>query len=51
LKVELEPGYWSTRTAAGDAVVDFIERFYNTERLHSSLNYLSPVAFERRYAA
>ena len=32
------------------AVFDFIEGFYNTRRRHSSLGYLSPMEFERRYA-
>jgi transposase InsO family protein len=49
LKVELDDdGYWPTRRAATRAIADFIERFYNRERLHSSLNYQSPAAFERR---
>jgi putative transposase len=52
LKVEIaEECYWPTRTAATQAVVAFIERFYNTERLHSSLDYQSPAAFERRRRA
>jgi putative transposase len=30
-------------------VVEWIEVFYNRHRLHSSLNYLSPVQFEQQY--
>ena len=30
------------------AVADYIERFYNRLRLHSSLNYVSPVQFEEQ---
>ena len=33
------------------AVFQFIEGFYNPRRRHSSLGYLSPIAFERQYAA
>jgi putative transposase len=52
LKVEIdEDCYWPTRRAATGAITEFIERFYNTERLHSSLNYQSPAAFERRRCA
>ena len=40
---------WPTRRAATDAVADYIEGFYNPYRLHSSLGYLSPNAFERRH--
>jgi transposase InsO family protein len=34
--------------AAEAAVFDFIEGWYNPTRRHSSLDYLSPVEFERR---
>jgi putative transposase len=52
LKVEIgEDCYWETRRAATRAIADFLERFYNTVRLHSSLNYQSPAVFERRCAA
>jgi transposase InsO family protein len=52
LKVEIgDDGYWPTRRAARSAITNFIERFYNLERLHSSLNYQSPAAFERRHCA
>ncbi len=49
LKVELVPEtLWPTRAGAIAAVHDYIERFYNTERLHSSLDYQSPARFEQR---
>ena len=31
-----------------DALYDYIDRFYNCERLHSSLSYLSPIEHERQ---
>jgi transposase InsO family protein len=37
-----------TRAEARSAVFDYIETFYNRTRLHSSLGYLSPVAFESK---
>ena len=33
------------------AVFDFIEGWYNTQRRHSSLDYDSPIEYERRHAA
>jgi transposase InsO family protein len=47
LKVELSPAaLWPTHAAAIAAVHDYIERFYNTQRLHSTLGYRSPARFE-----
>jgi len=38
--------YYNTRDAARADVFDYIERFYNPLRRHSTLGYRSPVAFE-----
>ncbi len=40
---------WRTRDEARMAVFDFIEAFYNPRRRHSSLAYLSPTEYERKY--
>lgn len=37
---------YRTRDAARADVFDYIERFYNPRRQHSTLGYLSPVAYE-----
>jgi putative transposase len=39
---------YRTRDAARADVFDYIERFYNTIRRHSTIGYLSPVEFERK---
>lgn len=50
LKVELGHGrHWPTRAQARRAIFDYIEFFYNPRRRHSSLGYLSPMAFERQW--
>lgn len=47
LKTELiDRQPWPTRRAARRAIFDWIEGFYNRQRLHSALGYRSPVAFE-----
>jgi len=35
-----------TRRAAKTAIFEYLETFYNTRRLHSSLGYMSPADFE-----
>ena len=50
LTTELPETTWSTRAAATKAITDYIDAFYNPRRRHSSLGYLSPVAFELRLA-
>lgn len=37
---------YKTRDEARASVFDYIERFYNRQRLHSSIGYRSPVEFE-----
>jgi transposase InsO family protein len=39
---------YETHEQAVRAANDYIERFYNPKRLHSSLGYVSPTEFERR---
>ena len=49
LKTERTSGkVYRTRDAARADVFDYIERFYNPRRRHSTLGYLSPVAYEER---
>ena len=48
LKCELVHGErFETRAEARQALCAFIEVWYNRERLHSSLGYVSPATFER----
>lgn len=39
---------YHTRDEARSDVFDYIERFYNPRRRHSTLGYLSPVEYEKR---
>jgi len=49
LKVELvHDATWETRATARTELFDYIERFYNGQRRHSALGYLSPREFEHR---
>jgi putative transposase len=38
---------YDTREEAKADVFDYIEKFYNLRRLHSTLNYVSPAEFEK----
>ena len=49
IKVELvHDAAWATRAAARAELVEYLEVFYNGQRRHSALGYLSPRAFERQ---
>jgi Integrase core domain len=49
-KVRIYRQSWPTRTAARTAIFTYIEGWYNPRRRHSTLDYLSPVEFERQHA-
>ena len=40
--------HFKTHAEARQAIFEFIEAFYNRRRIHSSLNYLCPVDFEKQ---
>lgn len=51
LQVELlDRQPWQTRAQLTTAIFDYIEVFFNRQRLHSTLGYLSPSEFEEVYA-
>lgn len=48
LKTECATHLFATRTQARSTIFEYIEAWYNRQRLHSSLGYLSPAEFERK---
>jgi putative transposase len=51
LKAELGGIYcWKTRQEARTAVFEWIEVFYNRQRLHSTLGYVAPAVYEQEVA-
>lgn len=52
LKTELvRDARWATRAQARSELATYLDGWYNCERQHSSLGYLSPVAYERQHRA
>jgi putative transposase len=47
----IDRSVFENRQQARRALFDYIERFYNPKRRHSSIGNLSPAAFERRWRA
>jgi len=39
--------FFSSLKQARSDVLDYIERFYNLKRLHSTLGYISPIKLEK----
>ena len=50
LKTELDEPL-PTRSIAHAKLFDYIEVLYNRQRLHSTLNYMSPAAYEAKHQA
>ena len=51
LKKELvEERSYGTRDEAEQDIFKYIELYYNRVRMHSTLDYMSPVEYERQYA-
>ena len=48
LKGECAFKQFETKTQARLSIFEFIEVWYNRQRLHSSLGYLSPMEFEQQ---
>ena len=40
---------FKTKQEAKAAIFEWIEVFYNRERIHSSINYKTPIAFEAEF--
>ena len=51
LKTELGYDLYPSRAAAAAVLQEYIEGFYNPQRRHSRLQYLSPMEFELRHRA
>ena len=45
---ENPPKVYPTRDVARADIFDYIERFYNPTRRHSTIGYVSPIEFERK---
>jgi len=49
LKTEcLERESYQTHAQARQSIFEYLEVFYNRQRLHSSLGYISPVTYEQQ---
>jgi putative transposase len=42
---------WATRTELADALGDYIEDFYNPQRIQQRLGHRSPIEFEQTVAS
>jgi putative transposase len=44
----IERSDWQTRDEARACIFEYIEVWYNRQRRHSSLGYISPIEYEQR---
>ena len=51
MKKELSKKVFDTKAEAIKEIVDYITQWYNKERIHSSIGYLSPAQFEAEFEA
>ncbi len=49
LKAECADAPFASRAQARVAIFDYLEVWYNRQRLHSALDYTSPAIFERQH--
>ena len=49
LKVECVDVVYNTKAEARTVLFEYMEVFYNRQRLHSQLSYMSPISFEQQY--
>ena len=42
--------HYATRDEARQSIAEYIELYYNAERIHSALDYQTPIEWERQYA-
>lgn len=49
LKNELEVKVFRTKDEARKDIFEYIETWYNSKRLHSSLGYMSPIEYEQKF--
>jgi putative transposase len=45
----LEDGAFENRQDAQTEVLEYLEMYYNTQRRHSALGYLSPLNYENKH--
>lgn len=51
MKKELSKKVFDTKQEATNEIVDYISQWYNEERVHSSIGYVSPARFEENFEA